>query len=156
MKIIQQEMNLARRFKPIYCPELCLMPGYDIAGTAPGQTGRRRFYDFISLPANAWSSVWRCIGQGYSGCHVDGQSTGYPAPSDTRSACARECLEHSNTLLYNSTDSEKFATLFYALLDLATTACVLPMPAIPPFPDFAAGEIQRLKSIGIPLDFWSI
>jgi sigma-B regulation protein RsbU (phosphoserine phosphatase) len=31
----------------------------------------------------------------------------------------KECLERSNALLYRSTDADKFATLFYGVLDIA-------------------------------------
>jgi sigma-B regulation protein RsbU (phosphoserine phosphatase) len=70
------------------------------------------------------------------------------------SPCARACLEQSNTLLYNSTDSEKFATLFYAILDIAANRlCYANAGHNYPFLISQKGEIQRLKSIGIPLGF---
>ena len=33
---------------------------------------------------------------------------------------AGKCVEHSNRMLYESTDADKFVTMFYAVLDVAT------------------------------------
>jgi sigma-B regulation protein RsbU (phosphoserine phosphatase) len=69
-------------------------------------------------------------------------------------SCARECLEKSNYLLFQSTDSEKYATLFYGILDPANNRLAYANAGhnhpIMLAPD---GSHQRLKTIGIPLGF---
>ncbi len=157
MKKLQQEMNLAREIQTNLLPKnLPALPGYDIAGISiPAKQVGGDYYDFISVPGDR---LVFCLG--------DVSGKGIPAAllmanlqatlrgQTIGSSCARECLEHSNTLLYNSTDSEKFATLFYAILDTrAHRLCFANAGHNYPFLITHKGEIQRLKSIGIPLGF---
>ena len=157
MNKLHQEMNLAREIQTNLLPKsLPVLPGYDIAGISiPAKQVGGDYYDFISLPGDR---LVFCLGD-VSGKGIPaallmanlqatlrGQTLGSP--------CARECLEQSNTLLYNSTDSEKFATLFYAILDIgANRLCYANAGHNYPFLISQKGEIQRLKSIGIPLGF---
>jgi sigma-B regulation protein RsbU (phosphoserine phosphatase) len=63
-------------------------------------------------------------------------------------------LENANTMLYHSTDAEKFATLFYAILDVSThRVCFANAGHNYPYLISQNGDIQRLKTIGIPLGF---
>jgi len=157
MSKLHQEMNLAREIQTNLLPKsLPVLPGYDIAGISiPAKQVGGDYYDFISLPGDR---LVFCLGD-VSGKGIPaallmanlqatlrGQTLGSP--------CARACLEQSNTLLYNSTDSEKFATLFYAILDIgANRLCYANAGHNYPFLISQKGEIQRLKSIGIPLGF---
>jgi phosphoserine phosphatase RsbU/P len=157
MNKLQQEMNLAREIQANLLPRaLPQLAGYDLAGLSiPAKEVGGDYYDFISLPGNR---LVFCLG--------DVSGKGIPAAllmanlqatlrSQTLgSSCARECLEHSNTLLYNSTDSEKFATLFYAILDVQTHRLSFANAGHNyPFLISSDGQIQRLKTIGIPLGF---
>lgn len=154
---LQQEMTLAREIQANLLPKHLPDPaGYEIAGISiPAKEVGGDYYDFIPLPNDR---LVFCLG--------DVSGKGIPAAllmanlqatlrgQTLGSSCARECLEHSNTLLYNSTDSEKFATLFYAILDTRDhRLCFANAGHNHPFLVSKTGAVQRLKTIGIPLGF---
>jgi sigma-B regulation protein RsbU (phosphoserine phosphatase) len=154
---LQREMNLARQIQTNLLPKNPpVLPGYDISGISiPAKEVGGDYYDFILLPDDR---LVFCLG--------DVSGKGIPAAllmanlqatlrgQTLGTSCARECLYHSNTLLYNSTDSEKFATLFYAILDIrAHRLCYANAGHNYPFLISQDGTIQRLKTIGIPLGF---
>lgn len=97
------------------------VPGYDIAGkTIPAQQVGGDYFDFVSVDDHTLAV---CLG--------DVSGKGLPASllmanlqatlrSQTlATSSASECIRRSNQLLYRSTDPEKFATLFYGILDFA-------------------------------------
>lgn len=117
---IQQEVGLASKIQmdllPRKSPELA---GYDIAArTIPAQSIGGDYYDFISTSD---TTLALCLG--------DVSGKGLPASllMSNLQATLRgqtlvatnpaECLIRSNKLLYESTSPEKFATLFYGILD---------------------------------------
>ncbi|HTX19318.1 MAG TPA: GAF domain-containing SpoIIE family protein phosphatase [Bacteroidota bacterium] len=120
---MQQEVGLAAKIQgdllPRNNPDL---PGYDIAArTISAQSIGGDYYDFIPMGDGRMTL---CLGD-VSGkglpasllmanlqATLRGQTLVSPSPS--------ECLVRSNKLLYESTSPEKFATLFYAILDPAS------------------------------------
>jgi sigma-B regulation protein RsbU (phosphoserine phosphatase) len=118
---IQQEVGLASKIQmdllPRKSPNLA---GYDIAArTIPAQSIGGDYYDFISTSDHTMAL---CLG--------DVSGKGLPASllMSNLQATLRgqtlvatnpaECLIRSNKLLYESTSPEKFATLFYGILDV--------------------------------------
>jgi len=118
---IQQEVGLASKIQmdllPRKSPDLI---GYDIAArTIPAQSIGGDYYDFISTSQN---TLALCLG--------DVSGKGLPASLLMANLQATlrgqtlvatnpaECLIRSNKLLYESTSPEKFATLFYGILDI--------------------------------------
>ena len=118
---MQQEVRLAATIQlellPKSAPKLA---GYDIHGlTIPAQTVGGDYYDFIPINENR---VAICIG--------DVTGKGLPASLLMANLQAtlrgqtligenpKVCLERSNKLLFLSTSSEKFATVFYGILDI--------------------------------------
>jgi sigma-B regulation protein RsbU (phosphoserine phosphatase) len=96
-----------------------VVPGYDIAGRSiPAEVVGGDYFDFIHKEEGQLAF---CLG--------DISGKGMPAAvlmanlqatirGQTLLKCSpKECLGRSNTLLYLSTDPEKFATLFYGILD---------------------------------------
>jgi sigma-B regulation protein RsbU (phosphoserine phosphatase) len=96
------------------------IPGYDIAGKSlAARNVGGDFFDFIRTDESRWAV---CLG--------DVSGKGLPASllmanlqATIRQQCVlgvpmRECLSRSNTLLYQTTDPEKFATVFYGILDV--------------------------------------
>jgi sigma-B regulation protein RsbU (phosphoserine phosphatase) len=96
------------------------IPGFQIAGRSlPASNVGGDYYDFYRS------------GDGYAICLGDVSGKGMPAA--LLMACVQatirgqtlvessvaQCLERSNRLLYEITDSDKFVTLFFALLDPA-------------------------------------
>ena len=150
-------MNMARQIQQNLLPNKApLVDGYALAGVSfPAREVGGDYYDFISLPGK---KIAFCIG--------DVSGKGMPAAmlmsnlqatlrgQTINSSCARECLEKSNFLLYQSTDSEKYATLFYGILDPVNHRLAYANAGHNhPIMIAADGSHQRLKTIGIPLGF---
>lgn len=122
LQVMQQELQMAhgiqRNLLPKTVPEL---PGYDLAAnTIPARNVGGDYYDF--LPSGG-DHLALCLGD-VSGksmpaallmanvqATIRGQTLLNPAAGD--------CMTRSNKLLYDSTDSDKFVTFFYAVLDPA-------------------------------------
>ena len=118
---MQEELRFAARIQSELLPKSPPnIPGYEIAGrTIPAQEVGGDYYDFIQIDEHRWAF---CLG--------DVTGKGLPASllmanlqatlrGQTLNAVApKTCLERSNQLLYQSTSPEKFATLFYAILDV--------------------------------------
>ncbi len=117
---MQQELRLATKIQlellPKHAPKLA---GYDLAGKSiPAQSVGGDYFDFIVIDERR---VALCVG--------DISGKGLPAALLMANLQATmrgltltpssvgECLARANRLLHQSTDSEKFATLFYAVLD---------------------------------------
>lgn len=96
--------------------------GYDIAATSiPAQMVGGDYYDFINLSPERWAI---CLG--------DVSGKGLPASllmanlqatlrgQSSLNAPVHDTVTRSNRLLYQSTDPEKFATLFYGVLDVSS------------------------------------
>jgi sigma-B regulation protein RsbU (phosphoserine phosphatase) len=154
---MQQDMNLAKEIQlnllPSSAPQIV---GYQAAGMSiPAKEVGGDYYDFVPLKDGRLAF---CLG--------DVSGKGMPAAmlmSNLQAtlrgqtiACtnARECLERSNRLLYHSTDAQKYATLFYGVLNpmdhilsFANAGHNNPIKVSP------KGTYERLKTIGIPLGF---
>lgn len=117
---MKEEMRLARNIQLKLLPnKLPIVEGYEIiASSTPAKDVGGDYYDFIELPNNKLAF---CLG--------DITGKGLPAAmlmsnlqatlrgqilSNTKPC---ECITKANKLLYNSTDPDRFATLFYGVLD---------------------------------------
>ncbi len=119
---MQEELRLALDIQANLLPKsppVCA--GYDIAGRSlPAMGVGGDYYDFIPMEDGR---VAVCLG--------DVSGKGLPAAllmaslqatvrgQTLMNASPSECLHRSNTILYHSTDSEKFATCFFGILDTA-------------------------------------
>ncbi|MFC1724064.1 GAF domain-containing SpoIIE family protein phosphatase [candidate division KSB1 bacterium] len=118
---LQEETRLARQIQinllPKSAPEI---PGYDIAGRSiPAMSVGGDYFDFIIIDS-----------ENYAICLGDISGKGMPAAllmSNLQAtirgqaiigSMPKETICRSNTLLYRSTESNKFATLFYGILNL--------------------------------------
>ena len=118
--IMQEQMHLARDIQVKLLPQTPpAIEGYAIAGhSVPAQEVGGDSYDFISIDEN---HIAFCLG--------DVSGKGIPAAMLMSNLQAtlrgqtllkvspKDCLNRSNTLLFQSTDFQKFATLFYGILD---------------------------------------
>ena len=96
------------------------LPGYDIAGVSyPAQVVGGDYFDFITVDEERLAvCVGDISGKGLPAAllmanlqaTIRGQTLLKPPPKD--------CLQRSNTLLHRSTDPQKFATLFYGILNM--------------------------------------
>ena len=120
---MQQEVRLAATIQMDLLPKVSpSVPGYEIFGTSiPAQTVGGDYFDFIPMSEGR---IALCLG--------DVTGKGLPASLLMANLQAtlrgqtlvavhpNECLNRSNKLLYQSTSPEKFATVFYAILDPRT------------------------------------
>lgn len=120
LQLMQQEMRMAYDIQINLLPKSPpTVPGYDVAGkTTPAHNVGGDYFDFLAAGEGRLAI---CLGD-VSGkgmpaamlmanvqATIRGQTLLRPSPS--------ECMRHSNQLLYQSTDSNKFVTFFYGLLD---------------------------------------
>jgi sigma-B regulation protein RsbU (phosphoserine phosphatase) len=119
---MREEVRLAAKIQQNLFPKT--MPsinGYDFAGKSiPARIVGGDYYDFILINDHQLAV---CLG--------DVSGKGLPASlimanlqatmrGQLLSDCSpKNCMIHSNTLLYRSTSADKFVTFFYALLDTA-------------------------------------
>lgn len=152
---MQQEMNMARKIQTNLLPaESPVLKGYEAYGVSiPAKEVGGDYYDFISSDCDRLTF---CLG--------DVSGKGMPAAllmanlqatlRGQTMGCksALDCLQKSNNLLYHSTDLEKYATLFYGVLDLAAHKLTFANAGHNnPFLVSKDGSVQRLQTVGIPL-----
>lgn len=120
---LQEELNLARdiqlKLLPDTTPEV---PGFEItATTIPAKSVGGDYYDFISLTDGKLGfCVGDITGKGMPAAMLMAnlQATFRSHALIFEDCC--DCLKGTNTLLYKSTESSKFATLFYGVLNPKT------------------------------------
>lgn len=157
LKKMQQDMNVARTIQQNLLPKKAPdIPGYEAAGTSiPARDVGGDYYDFIPTVDNR---IALCLGD-VSGKGVPAAMLMSNLQATLRGqtlACsnARQCLDRANFLLYNSTDSEKYATLFYSILDYNENMLAFANAGHNhPYVISDDGSVERLKTIGIPLGF---
>ncbi len=123
LRAIEEDLRIAREIQGQLLPkETPVVEGYDVAGfSVSAKEVGGDYYDFIPINDD---ELALCLG--------DISGKGVPASlimanlqatlrgqSFATGSCS-ECLEKSNTMLYHSTAIEKFATLFYSVLNSDT------------------------------------
>ena len=122
LQVMQRELEMAheiqRNLLPKTVPDL---PGYDLAAkTVPARNVGDYYYDFLPsgddhlalvLGDVSGKSMPAALLMANVQATIRGQTLLNPAAGD--------CMTRSNRLLYDSTDSDKFVTFFYAVLDPA-------------------------------------
>ena len=116
---VETARNIQNRLLPKGPPQ---MAGYDIAGcSVPAEAVGGDYFDFVELDDGR---LGICLGD-VSGKGIPAallmanlQATLRGQAHTSASAC--ECVTRANHLLFRSTSSDKFATLFYGVLDPRT------------------------------------
>ena len=152
---IQEELRLASKIQmdllPKTSPEI---PGYRLAGkTIPAQVIGGDYFDFLRIDDHRWAF---CLG--------DVSGKGLPASLLMASTQATvrgqaingltpvECVARSSRLLYETTDPEKFVTLFFGILDVREhRLCYANAGHEHPYLIDPTGNVQRLGAGGIAL-----
>lgn len=152
---MQEEVRLASKIQLELLPkESPKVHGYEIVGrTIPAQTVGGDYFDFIPVDANRLAI---CLG--------DVSGKGLPASllmanlqatlrgQTLLNVAPKQCLERSNRLLFQSTSAEKFATLFYGILDAENHRLLYSNAGQDhPFLFRPNSEPIRLEKGGIPL-----
>lgn len=117
---MQQEMKLATKIQlellPKHAPKLS---GYDLAGKSiPAQSVGGDYFDFIAIDEHRLAlCVGDISGKGLPAAMLMANLQATMRSLSLTPSSVGECLGRANRLLHQSTDSEKFATLFYGVLD---------------------------------------
>ncbi len=117
---LQEEMRLANNIQvnllPKSNPEF---PGYLIAGKSiPAKDVGGDYYDFIEMNNNRLAFCLGDIsGKGIPAALLMANLQASLRGQTLMDIHCSECVAFTNNLLYNSTDVDKYATLFYAVLD---------------------------------------
>ncbi len=152
---IQEEVRLASKIQSDLLPKsMPAVHGYEIAGTSiPAQVVGGDYFDFISMDeARLAVCLGDVTGKGLPASLLMANLQATLRGQSFLSASPRECLSRSNKLLFHSTSPEKFATLFYALLDTSHhTLSYSNAGQDFPFLFSRNEEPHRLKSGGIML-----
>ena len=119
LQLMKEEMRLAYNIQMNLLPKNPTVEGYDIAGKSiPAKTVGGDYFDFMETGPNCL-----CI------CLGDVSGKGMPAAllmsnlqatlrGQAMQDCTPDnCINKSNLLLYRSTTTDKFATLFYGMLN---------------------------------------
>jgi sigma-B regulation protein RsbU (phosphoserine phosphatase) len=154
---LQEEMRLAKDIQINLLPNVVPhVVGYDISGRSiPAKEVGGDYFDYIIKDENCCAL---CLG--------DVSGKGMPAAllmanlqATLRGQISHDvpcssCIARSNSLLYQSTDPKKFATLFYGILDQAKhELCYCNAGHDNPILFTPGKEIQRLGVGGIVLGF---
>lgn len=119
---MQEQVRLAAKIQLDLLPKTApQIAGYDIAGkTVSAQSVGGDYFDFIPLDNNRLALCLGDVsGKGLPACLLMANLQATIRGQILSNLSAGECMTRSNTLLLRSTDDEKFATLFYAILDTA-------------------------------------
>jgi phosphoserine phosphatase RsbU/P len=152
---MQEEHRLAADIQARLLPKSApVLEGYDIAGvTYPAKIVGGDYFDFIPIDA---SRLAFCVGD-ISGKGIPAallmsnlQATIRAETKQTVNPC--ECLNRSNQLLYRNTEADKFATLFYGILDFEKHRVVYSNAGHNrPFLVRKSGEMKELSKAGIAM-----
>ncbi len=117
---IQEEMRLASEIQNGLLPKAPpKITGYDIAGISyPAKVVGGDYFDFIPLEGNKIAvCVGDISGKGLPAALLMANLQAIIRAQTLLNLHPKDCLQQSNKLLYRSTDPQKFATLFYGILD---------------------------------------
>jgi sigma-B regulation protein RsbU (phosphoserine phosphatase) len=117
---MKEELRLAATIQSELLPkEPPAMPGYDIAGSSvPAQLVGGDYFDFIPINEKQLAIILGDVsGKGLPASLLMANLQATLRGQALLGASAKECVQRSNRLLYQSTSSEKFVTLFYGILD---------------------------------------
>ncbi|MFQ5583172.1 MAG: GAF domain-containing SpoIIE family protein phosphatase [Calditrichia bacterium] len=117
---MEEQMHLAREIQLKLLPQSAPhLPGYAIAGhSVPAQEVGGDYYDFMAIDENHLAFCLGDVsGKGIPAAMLMSNLQATLRGQTLLEAIPKLCLERSNTLLFQSTDFQKFATLFYGILD---------------------------------------
>jgi len=117
---MQEEVRLALEIQIGLLPKAPPdVTGYDIAGVSiPAQVVGGDYFDFIPIHETELAvSLGDISGKGLPAALLMANLQATIRAQTLLRLSPKECLQRSNTLMFQSTDSHKFATLFYGRLD---------------------------------------
>ncbi|MCF7885527.1 MAG: SpoIIE family protein phosphatase [Candidatus Marinimicrobia bacterium] len=154
---LEEDIRVARDIQQKLLPkENPQIEGYDIIGySISAKEVGGDYYDFIKINADKLAVCLGDIsGKGIPASLLMANLQATLRGQAVNCASCAECLKKSNNFLYHSTNIQKFATLFYAILDTQTNQLCYSRAGHPP-PIFldAEGGIEELSAGGMVLGF---
>jgi sigma-B regulation protein RsbU (phosphoserine phosphatase) len=157
LRLIEEELNFATDIQTNLLPKLNpQIDGFDIAGKSiPAKEVGGDYYDFIPIDENKNGICLGDIsGKGMPAAMLMANLQATLRGQALFSSSAGECLTRANKLLYRSTDLQKFATLFYGILDSSKSIFHFSNAGHnPPFLIDSAKKVTRLTKGGTVLGF---
>ncbi|MBI5476592.1 MAG: SpoIIE family protein phosphatase [Ignavibacteriales bacterium] len=120
LKVIQEQVRLAAVIQNDLLPKkFPTISGYEIVGKSiPAQQVGGDYFDFIPLNKTEMAiCVGDVSGKGFPASLLMANLQATLRGQSMVTTSPKQCINHSNKLLFESTSSEKFATLFYGILD---------------------------------------
>ncbi len=152
---VQEEIRLASQIQQNLLPKNPpSIPGYDIAATSiPAQMVGGDYFDFITMDENRLAICLGDVsGKGLPAAMLMANLQATLRGQTLVNPTAKDCLTRSNKLLNLSIADEKFATVFYGILDARQHQLVFSNAGHdPPFFISQDKKVSRLKTGGIPL-----
>lgn len=157
LRRLQDELALASDIQLGLLPKaMPVVPGYDIAGrNTPAEAIGGDYFDFIDLDDGRLAiCVADVSGKGLSAALLMANLQATVRAQALLRLPPGMCLEHSNTLLSQSTDLHTFATCFYAVLNAeCNEVCYANAGHDPPLVFSTNGGVTRLGAGGFVLGF---
>jgi sigma-B regulation protein RsbU (phosphoserine phosphatase) len=119
---MERELQMARDIQKSLLPtENPQLPGAEIAGLShPAREVGGDYYDFIELGENRLGIVIADVsGKGVPASLLMSNIQATLRVQAVTSKSVKDCIAEANTALHKSTASDKYATLFYGILDTA-------------------------------------
>jgi len=117
---IQQEIQVASEIQKNLLPkEIPLIEGYDIyAVNIPAREVGGDYYDFIKISETKTAiALGDVSGKGLPASMLMANLQATLRGQLLFCNCAKDCIKRANYMLYKSTDTSKFVTLFFGILD---------------------------------------
>jgi sigma-B regulation protein RsbU (phosphoserine phosphatase) len=119
LQLMQEEMRLAYKIQTDLLPgEAPVIDGYDLAGRSiPAKTVGGDYFDFIPLEEHRLAvCLGDVVGKGMPAALLMANLQATLRAQAVDASTAEHCIRRSNRLMFNSTDVDKFVTLFYGIL----------------------------------------
>jgi phosphoserine phosphatase RsbU/P len=155
---LEGEMSLASQIQNNLLPkEPIKTNGFTIEGKAvPAKDVGGDFFDFVSLPDNK-IAVWLgdVAGKGMPAALLMANIQGYLRSRSTVDKNCKNCIDAVNEMMLSNSDDDKYATLFYAILDLETSQMSFVVAGHNNIIHFNKNkEIKIYESFGLPIGIY--
>lgn len=123
LEILQEELRLAREIQRNLLPkEPPQIPGYRVSGLSePAKSVGGDYFDFLSLGEGRLGLCLADVsGKGITAALLMSNVQATIRGQSRLAADTGACVARSNDMLHASTDSDKFVTMFYGVLDTRT------------------------------------
>ena len=155
---MQEEIRLASTIQNDLLPKMAPeVPGYEIAGRSiPAQVVGGDYFDFIRINEHRLAlCVGDVSGKGLPASLLMANTQATLRGQTLINPSARECMERSNKLLFDSTSAEKFVTMFYSILDTSSHQLSYSNAGHDnPYLLSPGGQCKRLIVGGVPLSIF--